>query len=324
MSKFTKALEKIQELKQEDIEQSKRPVTSFSMTAESEPPRRQSWIQGVTEVKNTVPEHPIVTHHFSNSLISEQYRMLRVNLRTHLDKDKAQVVLVSSAIHGEGKTVTTANLALSLAENSDVKVCVIDADLRRGKLADYLGLGSKRQGLSEYLTDENGLSPKKVMYRNAKENLAIMPRGEHVNNPSGLISSNKFKILLAELRNHFDYIIIDSPPIMAVADAGMLAPVADGVLMVIQLGRTPKSIIGHSSMLFKQSGAKVLGYVLTHVEFHSSEYRYDYGYTYTYEEGAGEGKGDRIRKRLKLTEEHLQGLENKFTDWWQKKILNRK
>lgn len=324
MSKFTKALEKIQELKHDDAERSKRPATSFSIAAESEPPRRESWMQGVTEIKNTVPEHSIVTHHFSNSLISEQYRMLRVNLRTNLDKDKAQVVLVSSAIHGEGKTVTSANLAFALTENDDVKVCVVDADLRCGKLADYLGLGGKRLGLSEYLKDENGLSLRKVMYRNSRENLAIIPRGEHMNNPSGAIGTNKFRILIAELRNHFDYIIIDSPPIMAVADAGMLARDADGVLMVIQLGRTPKSIVGHSSMLFKQSGAKVLGYVLTNVEFHSSEYRYDYGYTYGYDETVPEGKGERIRKRLKLTEEHLEGLENKFTDWWQKKILKRK
>ncbi|MBI4430630.1 MAG: CpsD/CapB family tyrosine-protein kinase [Candidatus Omnitrophica bacterium] len=322
MSKFTKALEKLQDLKQEETEPG-RPLPAFSVP-DTEPDRRPSWIQGVSEVKNTVPEHSIVTHHFQNSLIAEQYRILRMNLKTNLDKERAQVILVSSSIHNEGKTVTAANLAMSLAESGDAKVALIDGDLRRGRVADYLGLGGKRQGLHEFLADTNGLSPKKVMFRNAKENLVIMPRGEALSNPSGLISSNRFKILIAELRNHFDYIVIDSPPIMAVADAGILSHEADGVLMIIQLGRTPKSIVAHSNMLFKQAGAKMLGYVLTNVEFQTSEYRYDYGYSYNYKPGEQEGAKQRIRRRVKVVGERLQGFENRLAAWWEKKLQSKK
>lgn len=323
MSKFTKALEKIQQEKPVYAEDPKSTASSYAI-AEASEDKGERWFRGVPQSKSAIPEYHIVTHHFSNSLAAEQYRMLRVNLKTHLDKEQSKVILISSAIHGEGKSVTAVNLAMTLAENGDARVALVDADLRRGRVADYLGLGHDRQGLSDLLANTNGLTAKKVMVRSAMDNMVIIPRGTHTDNASNLISTTKFRIFIEELRSHFDYIIVDSPPMMSVADAGILGREADGVLMVIQLGRTPKSIVAHSSLLFKQADVKLLGYVLTNVQFHSADYRYDYGYRYA--TGYGEGMEDvnAPPNRLKQVEFALRDWEAKLNDWWDKNVLKKK
>lgn len=325
MSKFGEALKKIQSNREPaKPEEKKNPLSQASalsdgFTAADEPARDVSFDAGIKRDKIGKPDLNVVMHHFPQSLVSEQYRMLRTGLKTQVIEKGAQVIMISSSLQGEGKSVTSANLSLALAEDKDVRVVVIDADIRRGKLHSYFGLKDNTVGLTDVLA--NNLDPRKALVKNTRGNLFVLPRGGIVESPSELIASQKFRILIAELRNHFDYVIIDSPPIMSVADPAIIAKESDGVLFVIRVGQTPKTMIAQSSILFKQAGARVLGYVLTDVKFQSADYRYydNYKHDYHYTDRAS-GKGSKPAK-LKKAKFNLENSEKKFTDWWHEKVL---
>ena len=327
MSKFSKALEKIQqEREKQSAPMVKKPSFEIPEGAESS---GASWDRGIPVAKNAKPDTRIVTYHYPTSVLTEQYRMLCHNLKTQIDREGAKVILVSSSVHSEGKTVTATNLALALTEMGNAKVALVDADLRRGKIGDYLGLKKGTPGLSNFLS--NGMAVKQAMIRNSVENLVIIPCGDLTNNPSGLLDSQKFKTLIAELRTHFDYVIVDSPPIMAVADAGILGRDTDGLLMVIQSGRTPKSVIAHANILFKQAGIKMLGYVLTNVEFQSADYRY---YYYSYEQDPEEtvtktfldrvnDLKDKTIGQIRKIGPVLEKKEQELNSWWENRFSKK-
>lgn len=321
MSKFTKLLEKVQQggvPAEKEVKKEPFPWDEIEMMED----RSEEWWRGIPCIKKTEPDSDVVTHHFPNSLIADQYRMLVSNLKNDIIKSGTKVIVVSSSVRGEGKTVTTANLAYVLAENREDRVAVVDADLRRGRLAERLGFGKGRFGLANFLASDSKRSPKEMMMRNSLDNLIVIPRGDATDNPSQLLSSNKFRMLLAQLRNCFDYVLIDSPPIMAAADAGMISREVDGTIMVIQLGRTPKNVIAHSNLLFKQSGATLLGYVLTNVDSVFERYGYYYGYGYTGREKKQPRKFRRqFKVALRKTGSAVHGLENRFQHWWDRKVL---
>ncbi len=326
MSKFAKALEKIQE--QKDAEQPKVTAppkpnkSSYSIPKELEE-RMRFWDGGIRAIRDTKPDSRIVTHHYPNSLISEQYRMMRTNLKTHVEKEGGKVFLISSSVHAEGKTISAANLAISLTEMENVRVALIDADLRRGKIAEYLGLGKDLPGLSNLLNDE--IKMKQAFVQNSLENLMIMPRGKAAKNASELVASQKFRVFVAELRRHFDYIIIDSPPILSVVDASLMARETDGLLMVIQSRKTPKAVVAQAHHLFDQAGVKMMGYILTNVEYQSADTRYYY-HKYYYIEDVSRRREfeERMRLTVRKAESKFLELEDKFNRWWDKKILGEK
>lgn len=301
MSKFTKALQKIQEERTADV-------------------GNEPWDRGIATVKNTVPDNRVVALRFPDSVVAEQYRMLRTSFKAQLAKEGGKVILISSSIHAEGKTLTATNLAASLVEDGQTQVALVDADLRRGRVAEYLGFMGKQPGLTDFLS--NGLSSKRVMIRNSIKNLLVIPRGDVAKKPSELVGSQKLHYLLTELRAHVDYVLVDSPPIMSVADAGILARETDGVLFIIQAGRTPKSVIAHAHQLFKQSNAKILGYVLTNVEFQSPDYRY-YSY-YPYADNNPIGLKEKTQFRLKQAGWNFKDLEERFHYWWTRRVLKKK
>ena len=216
----------------------------------------------------------IISYFDSKALITEQYKILRTNVLS-LDKSKPpKVVVTTSSIHGEGKTVTTLNLAVSVAHSTQKpKVLVIDADMRRGRVAKYLGVEQKT-GLSEVLQGEAEVSD--VLFHLDIDNLAFMSAGAVPENPAELLSSNRMKTLLDEMKTEFDHIFIDSPPIISVTDAGIIGAQSDGVVMVIQAGRTQRGIIKRATELLHQAHTKVLGHVLTNIEYHLPEYIYRY------------------------------------------------
>ncbi|MBN1688139.1 MAG: CpsD/CapB family tyrosine-protein kinase [Candidatus Omnitrophica bacterium] len=318
MSKYTKALEKLQEERDQAKAAGSDGSPGLRLPAHEDEAvdNVSSFERGITTIKNTNPDSRLIMLRFPDSMLAEQYRMFRTSLKAQLTKQQAQVILVSSSIHSEGKTVTATNLALSLAENGEARVALIDADLRRGNISDYMGFGDKKKGLTELLRED--LNPKQVMCKNSLKNLVIIPRGEATRKSAELVSSSKLQYFIRELRHHFDYIIIDSPPIMSVADAGILGKEVDGVLFVIQVGRTPKSVISHAQVLFKQAGAKMLGYVLTNVEFSSPDYRY---YNY-YDEYSDEGR-NRAHYHFKRAGFNLKDMEERFQGWWEKAVLKK-
>jgi capsular exopolysaccharide synthesis family protein len=216
----------------------------------------------------------IVTFYDSKCTVAEQYRTLRTNLQALKSKQPIKIITVSSSTHKEGKTITAINLAISMAlDMNKKKILLVDGDMRRGAISKYLGI-SPEAGLADLIY--NGTKLDDVLLDIGVENLTVLAAGNIPNNPAELLGSAKMKSLLDSLRERFDYVIIDTPPIISVTDAGIIAAQTDGVLMVVQAGRTQKGVIKHSEIMFRQAEAKILGYILTNVQYHIPAYIYRY------------------------------------------------
>jgi capsular exopolysaccharide synthesis family protein len=216
----------------------------------------------------------VVTYFDPKALISEQYKILRTNLLS-LNKGKPpHVMVVTSSIHSEGKTVTSLNLAFSLAETvHKPKVLLVDADLRKGKVAKYLGVEQK-VGLSEVLSGKNSVDD--ALFHIEQDNLSFIVAGDTPENPAELLASERMKNFISDMRVKFDYILIDTPPIISVTDSGIVGSQVDGVLLVVQAGRTQRGIVRRAEELLYQSHTKILGHILTNIEYHLPEYIYRY------------------------------------------------
>lgn len=216
----------------------------------------------------------VVTYFDSKALISEQYKILRTNILSINKGKPPRMMVITSSIHSEGKTVTSLNLAFSLAEAiNKPKVLLVDADLRKGKVAQYLGVVQKA-GLSDVLSEKANIED--AVFHLDHENISFMIAGQVPENPAELLASDKMKDFLAEMRSKYDFILIDTPPIISVTDSGIVGSQADGVLLVIQAGRTQRGIVKRAEELLYQSHTKVLGHVLTNIEYHLPEYIYRY------------------------------------------------
>ncbi len=210
-----------------------------------------------------------------NSVTAEAFRKLRTNLQFLAVDDPPRTIVVTSASPSEGKSTTAINIALSLAE-AERKVVLIDGDLRRPRLAKALDLvGSV--GFSSTLS---GAAPLNEVLQSTKfPHLTFLASGPIPPNPSELLGSLVAGKLLRELRAQFDYVIIDSAPLLAVTDAAILATQADGVLIVARSGKTKREQLQHAVVMLNDVGAKLLGAVLTMVPARGSgSYSYNYYY----------------------------------------------
>jgi len=216
----------------------------------------------------------IISYFDQKSPISEQYKILRTNLMSLQNSKPPRSVVITSAIHSEGKSITALNLAVSMAQAANnPKILLIDADLRRGRLARYLGV-KQESGLTEIL--QNKVKVSDAIFKIDIENLAFIAAGSYPANPVELLGSDAMKRFLSDLKNDFDFILIDTPPVIPVTDPGILGAMVDGVLVVVQAGRTQRGIVNHAIELLSQAHAKLLGYVLTNIEYHLPEYIYRY------------------------------------------------
>lgn len=216
----------------------------------------------------------IVTFFDSKSPISEQYRILRTNIQSLKTANKSKAFVISSSIHSEGKTITSLNLAITLARDLDnKKVLLVDADMRKGKIAKYLNI-QPESGLSELLNDEASLES--CIFNFGVNNLDVIAAGRVPNNPAELLASEKTKSLISTLRAKYDYIIFDAPPAIPLTDPQVLGAEVDGVFLVIQAGRTQRGVIQHAQELLQQAEAKFLGFILTNIRYHIPEYIYRY------------------------------------------------
>ena len=216
----------------------------------------------------------VISYFDQKSPITEQYKILKTNVLSNHKGKPMKVIVVTSSVHSEGKTVTTLNLAISIAQAvNKPKVLLIDADLRRGLVAKYLGV-KQPVGLSELLRQQ--ATPEDALFKIDLDNLTFMASGSIPPNPVELLASEHMRLLLADLRRKFDYILIDTPPLISVTDPGILGSQADGVLMVVQAGRTQRGVVRHATELLHQAQARLVGYVLTNIEYHLPEYIYRY------------------------------------------------
>ena len=216
----------------------------------------------------------IITYFDSKALITEQYKILRTNVLSSNKIKSPKILVVTSSLHSEGKTITSLNLAVTMAQSaSKPKILLIDADLRRGRMEKYLGV-EQDKGLTEILTGE--IKPSEALFNIDLDNLAFIASGAVPENPVELLGSDVMKQFLNNMKVEFDHIIIDTPPIISVADSGIVGAISDGVLMVIQAGRTQRGIVKRATELLQQTHSKILGHVLTNIEYHLPEYIYRY------------------------------------------------
>jgi len=210
------------------------------------------------------------------SPIAEQYRILRTNFQSLRLRSGPKVIVVTSAVNGEGKSVTAVNLALAFARQEGLKVVLVDADMRKSSVPKWLGLTDRHVGLSTVLSRNGELDGSLVSLESPP--LTVLPAGPVTEHPAELLESTAMKRLLATLKTQFDLIIIDAPPALPVADPGILAALADGVLLVVRAGKTQRKTVLQAQELLKKMKANLLGCVLTHVEYHMPGYHKYYQY----------------------------------------------
>jgi len=216
----------------------------------------------------------IVTFHHPESAPAEQFRLLRTHLLSLEKPERRQAFLLTSAMEGEGKTTTAVNLAVCMAQELGTRTLLIDADLRKGTAAERLGL-SPRQGLADVLSGRCSLSaavtPLKI------DHLSFLPAGTPTKNSTGLLSSHRLQEVMEALRADYDHILIDAPPVLSLADVPVLLPHADAAFLVVQLEKTRREMVAETLAHLQQApGARVAGFVLTHVDRYFSGYFQQY------------------------------------------------
>ncbi len=215
-----------------------------------------------------------------HSHVAEQYRLLRTNIQSRFTERPLRTLLITSALRGEGKTITSANLAALFARHHDGKrVLLVDCDIRRPAVHALFRI-EHYPGLSEVIRGE--IDFQKVIKEKIKNRLFILPAGKYLENPAELFESNKFLDVLRMLKDHFDLIILDAPPIIPVTDAGILSPFTDATLLVVKamVTQTP-DIIKARDLLIEAKG-KLTGIVLVSVENYVPYYLQRYSYMYKY------------------------------------------
>ena len=227
-----------------------------------------SWTVDAMRVE---PRLVAITQPHSN--YCEEYRSLRTHVLHKSQRQKLQAIVVASANPSEGKSVTALNLSWLLAQTDGVKALIIDSDLRRPSLADYLGIETDK-GLSNVLAGTATLAESIVKLE--PSGLHILPGGEARNDVAELISGPKFKEILREAREMFDYIIIDAPPLGIFTDATVLINQADGAMLVVRANRTKFSALDR--LLEPIPKDRLLGVVLNQSDAVLSESHYNYGY----------------------------------------------
>lgn len=226
-------------------------------------------------------KQPAIAFDKESSAIAEAFRKLRTNLQFLAVDNPPRVIVVTSSMPSEGKSTTAINIALALTE-AEHKVVLVDGDMRRPMLHKYLDLVGQ-VGFSTVLSGR--VSLREALQKTSYPGLTVLTSGAVPPNPSELLGSLAAKKLLSELREQYDYVIVDSTPLLAVTDAALLATAADGALTMARFGQTKRDQLAHAVRNLEDVGATVLGTVLTMTPTRgSSSYSYSYGYYGDYSE----------------------------------------
>ncbi len=220
------------------------------------------------DVALAVAEHP-------SSVIAEAYRALRTSVLLSLADHPPKTLLITSAAAGDGKTVTSVNLAMALAQRKG-PVLLVDADLRKWAITRIFNCDT-RKGLSSALAGVNTLDEVLQQYQTVP-NLWILPAGPVCPSPADLLSSESMIALLEKVSERFQHVVIDTPPVMAVTDATILSPMVDGVVLVAQGARTSKALLLRTCRILHNAGARILGFALNKFDYRDGYYGYYYGH----------------------------------------------
>lgn len=210
---------------------------------------------------------------------AEAYRVLRTNILFSRKDPTFNTMTVVSAGAGEGKSTTLFNLATTFAQNG-ARVLVVDSDLRRPSIHKIINV-SNSLGLTNYLLNQNSLE--EVIQRTSLASLDVLPSGKLPSSSMGILSSPQMKNLIGELKRRYDFVFFDSPPIMGISDAAILASEVDIVMQVIQYRRYPQPMTIRAKQMIQKVGGNLLGIVLNNINMASDENYYYYsGYYYDY------------------------------------------
>ena len=206
------------------------------------------------------------------SIAAEAYRSLRTNIQYSSFDKKYQTLLITSSNPGEGKTTVAGNLALVLAQGES-KVLLVDCDMRRPSLHKKFKINNT-YGISDLLVGKQKFEEAAYKYN---DNLTVLPGGKIPPNPAEMLASKAMTAFLEEMKKHFDYIVLDTPPLQAVSDAQILSTKVDGSIIVVRAGVTKKDVVQNSVSIIKKVNGNIIGTVLNAAEYKKDKYYYYYG-----------------------------------------------
>lgn len=231
--------------------------------------RRGENAEPESEVKKPVSDElvlddKLVSFFATSSMVTEQFRRLRTHIFQPGEGREPKIIMVASAMSGEGKSFVAVNLASIIALELHSHALLVDCDLRNPSITRWFGL-QERKGLSDYLTGESEIQD--LLIKTPIDKLSILSGGSIKTNPVELIGSKKMKTLVQDLKSRYDdrYIIIDSSPILATTEPGVLNEMIDGIILVVKSGATPRETVQQAMKLLNKN--KVLGIVLNNMQF---------------------------------------------------------
>ena len=235
---------------------------------------QESRVQLLKKKKNI----PILAIKNSDDIAIESLRSMRTAIHFALSSAKNNIIMISGPAPELGKSFISINLATILAQ-SQKRVLLIDADLRRGYMHKYFNYDTQ-PGLAEYL---NGQQPLENIVRSTEvENLSLMSRGKSPSNPSELLGTAKFAEMLQDLSSQYDHILIDTPPVLAVTDGIIISQYAGVNLVIARYAKTQMKELELTINRFEQAGVKVNGFILNDIQREAGGYGYGYNYAYAY------------------------------------------
>ena len=270
MGKIYDALEKAEQEKKPTVESSKGSVVDFYKDKNQKKDALD--LMQPMAIKENVNRN-LVTYLNPQSLESEMFKILRGNILFPAKGKPPRSILVTSALPGEGKSFVSTNLAVSIAQNINEHVLLVDGDIRKPSVHKYLGF-DETPGLAEYLAEGKSLSD--VLLKTDISKLTVLPGGRPPHNPAELLSSREMSQLLQEVKERYSdrYIIIDSPPPQLTAETGAIARQVDAIIIVVKYGSTPRGIV--EELVDTLGKEKIIGCVMNWFDMRSSTY-YGYG-----------------------------------------------
>jgi protein-tyrosine kinase len=277
-----KALEKAKAVKPK-TEESQAPATPQVSRPETPPPLggaeaplgeiHYTYTRTVPANAEQLRNQRIVTGATDDS-VGEDYKLLRTQIVQRTKLENKNLLMVTGPLPGEGKTLTAINLAVSLAQEVDKTVLLVDADLRRPTVHEYFGL-PRGPGLVDYLSGKSTI-PEILVHPEGFSKFVVLPGGRPIAEAAELISSPMMVALVEELKHFYPdrYVLFDLPPLLTFADPLAFAPLMDGIILVVERGNTPREDIQRCLKLLKEF--PVLGTVLKKVEGKESDYYYYY------------------------------------------------
>jgi len=231
--------------------------------------QREKYVGTEDEVQKSVPDglilnDKVVSFFAPSSMVTEQFRRLRTLIIKPGLVNTPKIIMVASAMSGEGKSLVAVNLASIIAAELHSHALLVDCDLRNPSLTRWFGLQEKK-GLADYLIGEAEVQD--LLIKTSIDKLSILSGGSIQENPVELVGSNKMKTLIQDLKSRYEdrYIIIDSSPILATTEPSVLNEIVDGIILVIKSGDTPRETIQQAVRLLNKN--KILGVVLNNMQF---------------------------------------------------------